>query len=173
MTPARSVRALTAAFLLVAMGSACRNGRAAPTRGVSAPPPTPMPTDPSLRADGTGDFIEQQMSMRVLQFAANLTPVAPLMRGSLPQGGTASHVFEMAAGHCYRIIAVGGVEVNDLDLVLFAPDDTEVDSDTQRDNYPVIGRSRPVCPPNGGRYRLEVRMYDGQGEYGLQIFGTP
>ncbi len=113
------------------------------------------------------------MAMRIGQYAQNLQPIEGMLRGTLQQGEARSHAFEIAAGHCYRIIAVGGVDVNDLDLSLFGPDGAEIDADTQTDNYPVIGRSRPVCPPAAGRYRLEVRMYDGHGDYGVQVFGTP
>jgi hypothetical protein len=76
-------------------------------------------------------------------------------------------------GHCYRIVAVGSAEVNDLDLFLFAPDGTQVDSDSQPNDYPVLGSTRPLCPPTGGTYRVEVRMQSGQGEYGLEVFRTP
>jgi hypothetical protein len=166
-----------AGLALCVLGTACNRNHHQPRRATSTPPPaTSVPgllRPANSRPDAGTSFVEQQMAMRVLQFANNLTPVMPMLRGTLPEGASATHTFDMAAGHCYRIIAVGGVEVNDLDLTLYAPDGSEVDSDTQNDNYPVIGRSRPVCPPNGGRYRLDVVMYDGQGEYGVQIFGTP
>ena len=41
------------------------------------------------------------------------------------------------------------------------------------DEDPVLGSTRPLCPPNGGRYRVEVRMISGHGEYGVQVLGTP
>jgi hypothetical protein len=128
--------------------------------------------DRSSRRDVV-DFVDRQLAMRGAQFAGTLVQVGPVLRGTLPQGGNASHTFEIIGGHCYRIIAVGDVDVNDLDLALFGPDGTQVDSDTQGETYPVLGGVRPLCPPNGGTYRIEVRMHDGQGAYGLEIFRTP
>jgi hypothetical protein len=124
------------------------------------------------RTDG-GDFVSQQLALRGAQLAPGLVLAVPPARGALPPGGTASHVFDARPGHCYRIVAVGGVTADDLDLALYAPDGSEVDSDTRGEPFPEIGATRPVCPPAGGRYRIEVRMISGEGDYGVAIYSTP
>jgi hypothetical protein len=79
----------------------------------------------------------------------------------------------MIANHCYRILAVGGVEVNDLDLALYDADGGELDADTSGGDYPALGTTRPICPPSPGRYRVEVRMRSGAGEYAVVAVRTP
>jgi hypothetical protein len=127
---------------------------------------------PSVPGDG-GDFISQQIALRTMQYAPSLVPAFAALRGALPTGGTEAHPFDARPGHCYRIVAVGGVSADDLDLALFAPDGSEVDHDTEGDPFPEIGTTRPVCPPLGGRYRIEVHMAAGEGEYGVAVFRTP
>ncbi len=124
-------------------------------------------------ADGGATFVDHQLALRVAQFGAALVPVGAQARGWLAQGGVASHDVEMLANHCYRILAAGGVEVNDMDLALFGADGSELDADTAGADYPSLGTARPICPPSGGRFRIEVRMVGGQGEYGLAVLRTP
>ncbi len=121
-----------------------------------------------------GDFIGSQMQMRQNQFAANMQPVMPLTRGTLAQGSHQDYAVTITPGRCYRIIGVGGVGVTDLDLKLYDPAGTMVDQDIATDNFPVIGlnNQRPLCPQTGGSYRLEVIMYQGSGDYGVQVFGS-
>jgi hypothetical protein len=167
---ARPLPALALAFAL----AACRREASAPPASAT-PAPRAQPTvTPYVAAQNAGpDFIDQQIALRLAEYAGHLAPALPLVRGALPQGGVGEHAFEIVAGHCYRIIAVGGVEAQDLDLVLYAPDGTVVDEDTRRDSDPVLGNLRPLCPPTSGRYRVEVRMITGQGDYGVQVLGTP
>lgn len=122
---------------------------------------------------GGGDFIQSQMTMRQTQFAANMQPVMPLTRGTLAEHSNQDYQVTITPGRCYKIIGVGGVGVIDLDLKLFDPNGTQVDQDIATDNYPVIGlnQQRPLCPQTGGSYRLRVEMYQGSGEFGVQVFG--
>ncbi|MBK6534385.1 MAG: hypothetical protein IPF99_33925 [Deltaproteobacteria bacterium] len=130
-------------------------------------PGMPQPTMPG------GDFIASQMQMRQQQFAQGMAPVMPLTRGTLAQHSNQDYQVTITPGRCYKIIGVGGVGVRDLDLKLFDPNGTMVDQDIATDNYPVIGlnQQRPLCPQTGGSYRLRVEMYQGTGEFGVQVFG--
>jgi hypothetical protein len=132
--------------------------------------PTMAPQQPGM-APG-GDFIASQLQMRQQQFAAGMNPVMPVARGTLATSGTQNYSVPLQAGHCYKIIGVGGVGVQDLDLKIFDPANTQVDQDIATDNFPVIGLQRPLCPAAAGQYRLEVVMYTGQGEFGVQVFGN-
>jgi len=140
------------------------------------PQPGMQPTQPGM-APGMvpgGDFIGSQMTMRQQQFATNMQPVMPLTRGTLAQGSHQDYAVTITPGRCYRIIGVGGVGVTDLDLKLFDPAGTMVDQDIATDNYPVIGlnNQHPLCPQTGGSYRLQVVMFSGGGEFGVQVFGS-
>ena len=125
-----------------------------------------------------GDFIATQMQMRQAQFATGMNPVLPIARGSLVTSGTQNYAVNMLPGHCYKIIGVGAPSVTDLDLKLYAPANPDgtpsavVDQDIATDNFPVIGLQRQLCPTAAGQYRLEVTMYAGTGEFGVQVFGN-
>ena len=171
-----SLRRRCSLVMLAALGGACRDHDERPngTRGGRAGTVTTHPSSVAARGANDGSsFVEHQIELRAAQFGASLVPAAPTARGSLVQGGAASHEFDVIANHCYRILAVGGVEVNDIDLALYGPDGSELDADTEGSDYPSLGTSRPICPPSPGRYRVEVRMRGGQGEYGVAILRTP
>lgn len=136
--------------------------------------PTSSPSANVAPRSDASDFIEQQMALRLDSLGPNRQPILPLIRGVLAQGSRVSHNFDVQPGHCYRIMAVGGVDVGDLDLVLYAPTGQPIASDTTRnDPFPDIGGTQPLCPSASGRYRIEVRMISGEGEYGLAVYGTP
>jgi hypothetical protein len=130
------------------------------------------PMQPMQPTAPGGDFITSQLQMRQQQFAAGMNPVMPVARGTLATSAKQNYSVPLQAGHCYKIIGVGGVGVTDLDLALFDPANTQADQDIATDNFPVIGLQRPLCPTVAGQYRLEVTMYTGQGEYGVQVFGN-
>lgn len=129
----------------------------------------PMPTPTPGAADG--DFIASQMTTRQGQFAQGMAPVLPLTRGTLATGGSQNYAVNMTPGQCYKIIGVGGPGVTDLDLKLYDPAGTMVDQDIATDNFPVIGLQRQLCPTAAGQYRLEVMMFSGSGDFGVQVFG--
>ena len=152
------------------------------TNGMPAAPPTvqqqPTGLQPIQPVQPTiaGDFIGQQMTQRQTQFAPGMHPTMPMTRGSLatsvPPGNVQNYAVQIIPGHCYKIIGVGTPSVTDLDLKLFDPANTMVDQDVATDNFPVIGLQNPLCPTTAGTYRLEVTMYAGQGDYGVQVFSN-
>ena len=166
-----------AAWLLAVHGlvaSGCREEageRNAPRREVLT---TVIAADAgALHAGETGTFVERQLTLRIAQFGGSLVATGPAFRGVLAQGTHASHDVQLIANHCYRVLAAGGVEVTGLDLALFGADRTELDEDGENDAYPSLGTARPICPASPGRYRIEVRMRAGQGDYGVVVLRTP
>jgi hypothetical protein len=147
-----------------------------PADPTAQPGMQPMAAQPGMA--GGGDFIQTQMTMRQAQFAAGMGPVLPIACATLATSGTQNYAVNMLPGHCYKIIGVGAPSVTDLDLKLYAPADPSgapsavVDQDIATDNFPVIGLQRPLCPTAAGQYRLEVTMYAGTGEFGVQVFGN-
>ena len=73
---------------------------------------------------------------------------------SLSDAETASLTFTLRGGIAYAVVAVCDTDCRDLDLVLTDPDGTEVDSDVERDDVPLVR----VTPPETMRYRLKVVM---------------
>ncbi len=173
-----------------------------PTVTVTAAPPPPPPPPPmqgpavvqGVVATGTGgagsmvtqmwtatgynaaDFVSNHMTLRARQFANGFIAVTDLVRGVMRHGERRTVVAAVVGGHCYRIIGVGGSGVEDLDLYLRDMTGNVLDQDRQPDNFPIIGLDRQICLPAGmgnQSAQLEIRMARGEGEIGVQVFGSP
>jgi hypothetical protein len=151
--------------------------------GDDASPPTPPPpgtgpvTPPpaavtEIAPPAPGDAIGAQMHTRAQQFAEGMEPGTQLFRGTLQTGENQDYQAVLQAGRCFKIIGVGAPTVTDLDLFLFDPNGVQVQQDTATDAYPVLGLSTPICPDQAGAYRVQVRMYAGSGEFGVQVWQT-
>jgi hypothetical protein len=122
------------------------------------------------------DFVSNHMTLRARQFANGFIAVTDLVRGALRHGERRTVVAAVVGGHCYRIIGVGGAGVQDLDLYLRDLTGNVIDQDRAPDNFPVIGLDRQLCLPQGmgnQSAQLEIRMARGEGEIGVQVFGSP
>lgn len=122
------------------------------------------------------DFVSNHMTLRARQFANGFIAVTDLVRGALRHGERRTVVAAVVGGHCYRIIGVGGAGVGDLDLYLRDLTGNVIDQDRAPDNFPVIGLDRQLCLPAGmgnQSAQLEIRMARGEGEIGVQVFGSP
>ncbi len=162
-----------------------------PTVNVAPPPPPPpqqtavaqpvamgaVAVGPTWVPGGVYDEIANHMALRARQFAAGYGVASDLIRATIRQGMEGVMVpGTVQAGYCYRIIAVGGTGVRDLDLFLYDPTGRQVDADRAPDNYPVIGLARPLCIPPGvppQSAQLRIRSFTGSGAIGVQMFATP
>lgn len=116
------------------------------------------------------DFVSYHMSLRARQFAAGYMPVTQLFRSTMGQGQRQYVTVDAQPGRCYRIIGVGGAGVRDLDLRLRDMNGNVIDQDVATDNFPVLGLQRPLCLNWQGTFQIEVIMYSGGGEFGVQAF---
>ena len=81
--------------------------------------------------------------------------------GQLAQGETHDYPIQLEGGKCYAILAVGDNGVRDLDLTLLDARDQTIDRDVETDARPVVR----VCAPSTGQYKMQVRMFSGQGSF--------
>ena len=116
------------------------------------------------------DFVSYHMSLRARQFAAGYVPITQLFRSTMGQGQRQYVTVDAQPGRCYRVIGVGGAGVRDLDLRLRDMNGNVLDQDVATDNFPVIGLQRPLCLNWAGTFQIEVIMYSGGGEFGVQAF---
>ncbi len=119
------------------------------------------------------DFVSYNMTMRARQFAAGYFPVTQLYRAQMGQGQHQFVTVQIAPGRCYRIIGVGGPGVQDLDLRIRDMNNNVVDQDVATDNFPVLGLNRQLCPTWNGTFQVEIIMYSGGGDIGVQAFASP
>jgi hypothetical protein len=82
-------------------------------------------------------------------------------RATLQQGGEQTYPIQLEGGKCYAILGVGDNGVRDLDLVLVDGSGRELDRDVETDARPVVR----VCAQQTGEYRMNVRMFAGQGNF--------
>jgi hypothetical protein len=169
----------------------CGGAQVQPTVNVQQPQPqqqvvvqqqpqvmaVPMVVGPAWVPGGVYDEVASNMALRARQFAAGFAPASDLIRANIRQGNEGVQVpGQVQAGYCYRIIAVGGTGVRDLDLFLYSPTGQQMDADRAPDNYPVIGLNRPMCIPPGvppQAAQLRVRSFTGSGPIGVQMFAQP
>lgn len=128
------------------------------------------PDVPPLEEPPPGDALAQEMYQRATQFAEGMGPATPLFRGTLQNGATQDYQAVLQGSRCFKIIGVGAEGVSDLDLFLFDPDGVQVQQDTATDSYPVLGLAHPICPDRAGAYRVQVKMFEGSGDFGVQVF---
>jgi hypothetical protein len=182
--------ACSAASLSANVLGGCGGTQPQATVNVAPPPPAqqqttaPMVAPPQIVAvgptwvpGGVYDDVATNMSVRARQYAAGYGVASDLVRANIREGLAGVTVpGTVQAGFCYRIIAVGGQSVRDLDLFLYDQTGREVDHDRSPDNYPVIGLARPLCIPPGMppiSAQLRIRAYAGSGPIGVQMFATP
>jgi hypothetical protein len=162
-------------LLSVLLFAACGNeGGATPIPQPSQPPQTgqqpPATMEPQVPPADPNDPIASQMALRATQFAEGMTPATPIFRGTLQTGENQDYQAILQSDRCFRVIGVGATTVTDLDLFLFDPNGIQMQQDTAVDAYPVLGLTHPICPDLAGSYRVQVRMYAGSGDYGVQVF---
>lgn len=159
------------ALLTLACGEDGTATGAEPSGGTGDPAAeAPVPEAPPEEEIAPGDTIGREMRTRAQQFAQGMTPATPLFRGTLETGATRDYQAILQGGRCFKILGVGGDGVTDLDLFLFDPNGVQVQQDTATDNYPVLGLTHPICPNEPGSYRVQVKMFAGQGDFGVRVY---
>jgi len=145
----------------------------APVAPVPVASPKVQPGAVAQPAPATGDVIAVTMQRRAQMVAAGMSPATPILRGTLSEGASQDFQAVMRAGKCFKIIGIGDIGVQDLDLKLFDPNGVQLQQDIATDNYPALGVESPICPSTAGAYRLQVHMYRGSGPFGVQVYETP
>lgn len=92
------------------------------------------------------------------------------LRGHLDEGQGDQHQAVLNGALCYKIVAIGGEGISDLDLTLFDQNNVPILRDRGTDRTPVLGLSQPICPLSASIHRIEVRSHAGAGDYALRIF---
>jgi hypothetical protein len=186
MSRPAELASITFAVLALAASLACnRDGQTPPAPTALPPavaPVAPVPSvpvaspkvEPGIPQPGpaTGDVVAITMQRRAQMVAAGMVPATPMLRGTLQQGASQDFQAVMQAGKCFKIIGIGDIGVQDLDLKLFDPNGVQLQQDVETDNYPALGVEAPICPSAAGAYRLQVHMYRGSGPFGVQVYET-
>jgi hypothetical protein len=90
--------------------------------------------------------------------------------GSLADDDNESFNLTLHAGTTYALVGVCDNDCSDLDLVLYDADGSQVDSDVQTDDVPIV----QVTPSETQRYRVKVMMATCKTNpcwYGIGVYG--
>lgn len=99
--------------------------------------------------------------------------VAPLHSASQKEDDRAERlVLRVRPGRCYRLFAVAGEGVRDLDVAILAPDGRLVAADLSKDAWSVVPPRAPWCPDEEGPFAIDVSVSDGEGAYVLGVWGS-
>jgi hypothetical protein len=121
-----------------------------------------------FRVGGSGSgFVAARLRERHRAVGRGGSPVTDLLAGTLRTGDERSIALPVVGGGCYVALAAGMPSVRELDLRVRDPFGNERARDEARDAFPATGR---FCASVSGRWTIEVRMFNGYGQYGLQVF---
>jgi hypothetical protein len=83
------------------------------------------------------------------------------------------HRFNVRAGECFRIFAVGEPSIEDLDIEVFGPNGRRLAFDNGDDRWPVVQPDGPFCTFETGEHQARVRVARGSGRYAIEIWRLP
>jgi hypothetical protein len=96
-------------------------------------------------------------------------PITDLLTGRLSAGERAEHRFRVTGGQCYVVVAAAVPSARDLDLEIRDPYGNRRAADEGAGATPHA----KVCPDVAGSYVARVYMFQGYGNYGVQVFVGP
>lgn len=78
----------------------------------------------------------------------------------------------LSAGRCYRVFAVGGAGVAEVDLVVRGPDGTLAAQQAGPAGYAVAPSATTLCPTTEGAFTIELGVRRGRGPFAMEVWGT-
>ncbi len=117
------------------------------------PEPTGAPLDRSIASATT--------ALERLGYRATTAP----MRATLGPRESAPQLAPLRADRCYALAGIGSGTVLDLDLFVRDTEGRPIARDMNRDRDAIV----KLCADRDGDHAIEVRMFEGQGEYALMV----
>lgn len=77
---------------------------------------------------------------------------------------------ELRADRCYRFIAVGDSDIDDLDAAIADSEGNILLRDTYSDSAPILGPESAFCPSSAGHYKFVVSVARGAGTFHFQVW---
>jgi len=123
---------------------------------------------PEKVGGGESDFIANRIRQLHAQYGKARAALSPVHRGNLSTNNEQVFKVRLSAGHCYTIIAAGSPSAKDVEVTLLDGSGHELQQDKTRNNFPVLDTS--PCPSFTGEYTVRVKMIQGFGQFGAQVF---
>lgn len=123
-----------------------------------------------LRVGGTGyDYVSEQLRARHPAEGEGRAPVTDVLRARLDTSASADFAVSLEGGSCYVVLGVGVPSVRDLELSLIDEFGTTRAEDDVRDAFPSLR----LCPRVDADWTVRLRVFEGYGSVGAQVFGGP
>ncbi len=116
------------------------------------------------------DYVAKKIAGQAKDACKDQSAVTPVHRGQLTTNGLKSFEITLVGEICYTIVVVGKPSVKDLKVTFINPIGQEIAKDEQAGPVAVI--KTKTCPQWDGKYKVNVRMFNGYGGFGLQVFGA-
>jgi len=114
------------------------------------------------------DYLSKQIIEESKKSCKGKSAVSPVKTGKLKTNETAVFEVKLAGEVCYTIVAVGNPSVKDIKVTFINPIGQEIASDSESGPLAVVSPKK--CPQWDGTYKIKVRMFNGYGDVGVQVF---
>lgn len=124
---------------------------------------------PSAQAQTHASLVWRQLEGIYEYFSGEGYYTRNYIVGKLDDDETDTWTFTLFSGNDYAIVGACDGDCVDIDLAIKTEGGATVDSDTARDDFPIVR----VSPRSTTRYRIEVKMYECNSEpcyFGIGIF---
>lgn len=116
-------------------------------------------------AEKSAAQMKAALDTRAEAFGVDYVPVGAVRSGGMSEGQSVEFLEVLRRGACYRVLAVGGDEITDLDLrVLKGGAQVAADQGAVADPY------AEMCAEADGEVKLRLQVYAGHGPYALQLY---
>ena len=119
---------------------------------------------PSL-AEKSAEQMKAALEARAERLGGGYVPIGQVRAGGMSEGQSVEFLEVLRRGACYRILAVGGDKVTDLDLRIFKGG-KQVATDQGVVPNPVAEH----CAEADGEVKARLQLYAGNGPYALQLY---
>jgi hypothetical protein len=100
-----------------------------------------------------------------------MTPLGDAREGELRAGGEgARHPLPVRAGGCYRVFAVAGEGIDDLEVQIRSSRGTRLGADELRGRVALVDPERPFCTFADDELQIRVASAGGNGRYALEVW---
>ena len=118
--------------------------------------------------------LEARIRERAPREASTLVPAEDLFEADYTEGQ--SRYFSAVlhdGGFCYKVLAQGDDAIEDLDILVFDPNNVLQQRDTSEGREAAVGGRRAICPEQPGLWRIEIVASRGAGRIAAQLWMTP
>ena len=137
----------------------------------ASPPPNPW-ADCQAGIRATGDA-KADLARLTKACANGQSRMGEMRTGSQGENDPVSRFAFSAGGanRCYRVYAVGGAGVVDLDVLVRGTNGEPLVRDTSHGPIAVVPGASALCLPDDGVYTLDVGVVRGRGDFAVELWG--